>query len=111
MDYFEVITNAQTGEQTIRPFTPEEIAAFEAAQGGTSVPSSITPVQLRLTLSIYGLLQAVEAEVAKLGETERIYWQYATAIRRDNPILLGMATKMNLNKEQVDEMFIFAASL
>lgn len=28
MDYFEVITNATTGEQTIRPFTPEEIAAL-----------------------------------------------------------------------------------
>ena len=30
-DYFEVITNAQTGEQTIRPYTEEEIAAIEAA--------------------------------------------------------------------------------
>ncbi len=28
MEYVEVITNAQTGEQTIRPFTPEEIAAL-----------------------------------------------------------------------------------
>jgi len=31
MDYFEVITNASTGEQTIRPYTPEEIAAVIAA--------------------------------------------------------------------------------
>lgn len=30
MDYFEVITNAQTGEQTIRPYTAEEIAAVQA---------------------------------------------------------------------------------
>lgn len=30
MDYFEVITNATTGEQTIRPYTPAEIAAFTA---------------------------------------------------------------------------------
>jgi hypothetical protein len=28
MDYFEVITDARTGEQTIRPYTPEEIAAL-----------------------------------------------------------------------------------
>lgn len=27
MDYFEVITNSFTGEQTIRPYTDEEIAA------------------------------------------------------------------------------------
>ena len=31
MDYFEVITNASTGEQTIRPYTAEEIAAVIAA--------------------------------------------------------------------------------
>ena len=30
MDHFEVITDANTGEQTIRPFTPEEIAALNA---------------------------------------------------------------------------------
>lgn len=30
MDYFEVITNANTGEQTIRPYTAEEIAAVQA---------------------------------------------------------------------------------
>lgn len=35
MDYFEVITNATTGEQTIRPYTPEEITAAIAA----SIPS------------------------------------------------------------------------
>jgi len=31
MKYFEVITHAVTGEQTIRPYTPEEIAVVEAA--------------------------------------------------------------------------------
>jgi hypothetical protein len=34
-DYFEVITNASTGEQTIRPYTEEEIAAVEAANAPT----------------------------------------------------------------------------
>lgn len=31
MDYFHVITDAQTGETTKVPFTPEEVAATEAA--------------------------------------------------------------------------------
>jgi hypothetical protein len=30
-DYFEVITDANTGEQTIRPYTEGEIAAIKAA--------------------------------------------------------------------------------
>jgi len=32
MEYFEVITNAQTGEKTIRPYTAQEIAALEAGR-------------------------------------------------------------------------------
>jgi hypothetical protein len=32
MEYFEVITDAQTGEQTIRPYTAQEIAALEAGR-------------------------------------------------------------------------------
>lgn len=31
MDYFEVITDAKTGDQTIRPYTPEEIEAAKKA--------------------------------------------------------------------------------
>lgn len=30
MDYFEVITDASTGKQTIRPYTPEEIDTAQA---------------------------------------------------------------------------------
>jgi len=30
-EYFEVITNAQTGEQTVRPYTEDEIAALSVS--------------------------------------------------------------------------------
>jgi hypothetical protein len=33
MDYFEVITNANTGEVTIRPYTDAEIEVVNAARG------------------------------------------------------------------------------
>jgi hypothetical protein len=37
MDYFEVITDAKTGSQIIRPYTPEEIeAAKKAAEEATA---------------------------------------------------------------------------
>jgi len=35
MDYFEVITDAKTGEQTIRPYTADEINAHKAANALT----------------------------------------------------------------------------
>lgn len=48
MDYFEVITDAQTGQQTIRPYTAEEIAALENAP--QPVPASISFAQLLIGL-------------------------------------------------------------
>jgi hypothetical protein len=40
MDYFEVITNASTGEQTIRPYTVAEIAALAADIITPSAPAA-----------------------------------------------------------------------
>lgn len=37
MDYFEVITDARTGNQTIRPYTPEEIATAQAATSSARI--------------------------------------------------------------------------
>jgi hypothetical protein len=39
MDYFEVITDAAAGEVTVRPYTPEEIAAAQAAAHAAAVVS------------------------------------------------------------------------
>jgi hypothetical protein len=36
-EYFEVITNAQTGEQTIRFYTAQEIAAAQAQANATRI--------------------------------------------------------------------------
>ncbi len=35
MDYFEVITDANTGEETIRPYTAEEISALLTSSANT----------------------------------------------------------------------------
>ena len=110
MDYFEVITNAATGEKTIRPYTAEEIAAIEAANA-PKVPASITPRQCRIILSQQGLLSTVEAAIAGMDEPTRITWEYALEFRRDDPLLNALAVNLNLTSEQVDQFFIAASQL
>lgn len=44
MEYIHVITNAQTGEVTQVPFTPEEIVAYEAQAAAEQVEQQ-DPVQ------------------------------------------------------------------
>ena len=106
-DYFEVITNAQTGETTIRPYTPEEIEAVRKA----AVPASVTPRQVRLLLLSQNLLSQVEAIVAASDEATKIAWEYASEFRRDDPLLLALATQLQLTSQQVDDFFIAAGAL
>lgn len=105
-------TNAVTGEVTIVPWTPERIAAYEAAQSEPPpVPKSITPRQCRLILMSQGLLATVEAMIAQQDEATRITWEYALEFKRDDPLLLSLATNLNLTSEQIDQFFIAAAQL
>jgi len=53
MDYFEVITNASTGEQTIRPYTAAEIAACEAAAQAAITSARIAKLKQLLASTDY----------------------------------------------------------
>ena len=64
MDYFEVITDASTGEQTIRPYTPEEIATAQAAaQAATESAYAIALQRYQAGLSNYLFVLSTEAPV------------------------------------------------
>ena len=53
MDYFEAITDASTGEQTIRPYAPEEIAACEAAAQAATTSARIGELKQLLASTDY----------------------------------------------------------
>lgn len=53
MDYFEVITDASTGNQTIRPYTPQEIAAHEAAAQAATTSARIAELKQLLASTDY----------------------------------------------------------
>lgn len=61
--YREKIINAQTGEETWRDYTPEEIAEVEKAQAESQ--ARITKIQERETIR-----QSALAKLAALGLTE-----------------------------------------
>ena len=75
------------------------------------VPQSITPRQVRLVLLAQGLLASVEDMIAQQDESTRIAWQYASEFRRDDPLLLSLATSLNLTEQQLDDFFIAANTL
>jgi hypothetical protein len=112
MKYETECKNAVTGEITFVPWTPEQIAAYEAAQNAPPpVPAVITPRQCRLILSQQGMLDSVEAMIAQQDRATQITWEYALEFRRDDPLLNQLAVNLQLTSDQIDQFFVAASQL
>lgn len=79
------------------------------------VPEFITPRQGKIILSRYGLYSTVQTAIdgmtGQAGEEARIEFEYAQEWRRDWPLLNTLAVALNLTSEQIDQMFIEAATI
>jgi len=129
MEYFEVITDVNTGEQTIRPWTQEEIDAALAQRAAVSVPMSITRRQCAMMMFSMQMISGPEAiAMTQSGVPPYAVQQYldtlpepqrtmatidfaATDYYRDNPLLISLMEINNMTTAQVDEFFISAAAL
>jgi hypothetical protein len=79
------------------------------------IPSVISMRQARLVLLSQGLLVQVDATIDAMDEPARsaaqIEWEYATELRRDNPLVTAMQASMSLTDAQVDAMFTAGAAI
>lgn len=76
-----------------------------------AVPDSVTMRQARLALLQAGILTQVNAAVAAGDEVTRITWEFSSEVQRSNPIVSTLVTVLGLSEQQLDELFILAASL
>ena len=106
----EVEQPKQEGFHAVEVAPVNNVQTWELVANAVAVPQSITPLQAKLQLLKLGLLDEVETLVTG-DRTSQLYWEYASAIDRDNPMLLSMANSLGLTSEQVDEMFIEASKL
>jgi hypothetical protein len=98
-----------TEPRKLTPYEQEVVAAKAALKIATAV---ITPRQARLALHGAGLLDAVEAELAKPeNKAAKITWEYALEIKRDDPLIVTFAEILGLADAQVDALFETAKTL
>jgi hypothetical protein len=88
------------------------IAGFAApAAGGISV----TMRQARLALLQAGLLDTVNNTIATLGSPDaqaiQIEWEYASEVRKQSPLVVGLGAMLGLTELQIDQLFEIAATL
>lgn len=76
-----------------------------------STPKAVTPLQARKAMIAAGLLDTVEAWVADQDQAQRLAWEYATVIERDDPVIAAAATALDMTDAEVDALFIAAAQL
>lgn len=128
MSYFEVITDAHTGEQTVRPFSPDEVAAIEAAQAAALAAEreamSLTFAQLLIGLVSEGWITAAEGRawrdrvslpapvaglIAGLPESQQFAAETRalapSVVLRTDPLVVGLGLATGKTAEQIDAFF------
>ncbi|BBB99769.1 MULTISPECIES: hypothetical protein [Bradyrhizobium] len=88
--------------------TQAEVDAYLASP---VVPQLVTPRQIRLALYQFGLRQQVEDYVNSQDITVQDSWNYATQIERTNPLILACKSALGKTDEELDQLFILAASI
>lgn len=71
----------------------------------------VTMRQARLALLQAGKLADVDAVIAQAGDAARIEWEYAQELRRDHPLVTAMGAALGMSVEQIDALFVQAATL
>lgn len=89
--------------------------AFNAPLQVVQVPAAVTMRQARLALLAAGLLSGVDAAIASLAEPQKsqalIAWEYSQEVQRQDGLVALLAAALILTAEQIDQLFIQAATL
>lgn len=80
-----------------------------------AVVLTVSMRQARLALLGLKLLDPVETAIAAMAGTEgkaaQIEWEYATEVKRDSPLVSGLAQALQLDDEILDRLFAVGATL
>ncbi len=103
------------GSPELVEMTPEEVEAhLNPPPAPPSVPRSITMRQARLCLHKHGMLAGVQPAIDALPEPDRtaaqIEWEYSSTVERHG-FVLTIAQALGISDEQLDALFIEAATL
>lgn len=97
--------------RSVEPWSAEEIAEYRRSL----VPESVTMRQARLALLGAGILDQVLPAIDSLPEPPRsaaqIEWDYSSEVFRHREFVNMLGTALGLSQEDIDQLFITAATL
>jgi hypothetical protein len=102
-----LVGGAWTQQWEICPLSAEEIEAMRKA----TVPTSVSPRQIRQALTRVGLRVSVETAVAAGDKDLKDWWEFATEFQRNNQHVVDMGAALGVSELQLDELFTLSGSL
>lgn len=107
----EEVDGVYTQQWEVVEATEEEIESLKPA-----VPHKVVRRQARQALMLRGLLGSVPSAIAAIPDaTQRamveIFWEDSLEFFRDNPYVVSIGNAIGLDAAEMDELFIFAATL
>lgn len=104
-------------EDVPNDFNPFEYECVEGeivkkqASARTAVPQFASPRQIRQALTRAGLREAVEAAIASGSQDIKDWYEFATEFSRQHEDVALLAEALNVSEEDLDNLWILAASL
>lgn len=95
-------------------FTDQQLAAIgvtKVADAPPAVPAQVLTIQGLVALKAAGKLDAVNAAVAGASADVQLWFANTPIFRRDNAMLLGVATGLGWSSADLDALFIAAAQV
>lgn len=77
----------------------------------TAIPIIVSPRQIRQALNHFSLRSQVEQAVAMGDQDLKDWWEFATSFESNHPMVLAMASNINVSGEQLELLFTHAFSL
>lgn len=96
--------NLETGETTEHVDDPASALSVDPVK-----IAQVSMRQARLALLQAGLLNTVDAHMTE--PNQRIWWEYATTVERNHPMVVQVASSIGLSDTQVDDLFTLAINL
>lgn len=87
------------------------VALTPAPTTVNAVPQSVTMRQARLALLQSGLLDEATAAVAGAGPAAQIEWEYSSDVGRNVILVQALSSALGLTDEDLDGLFVLAATL
>lgn len=87
------------------------VATQDVPDPASMIPTAVSMRQARLALLSADALDAVGSIIQTLPRSAQIEWEYASEVKRDSPLISLVESSLGYTPQQIDQLFITAATL